>query len=1085
MSAKKTLVFLFPVILLAVIALILFGRLGPGYSDRAESESIQEASEEFLVNDDFSTADQGYPDIAVDATGNFRIVWQDNREGNYSVYEQYFVWDGERLGPNALVNDDANSAEQYDPHIGMAVNGYTKMVWQDYRAAGYPTNPDIYAQDIDENGSAVGPNAKVNADFGQAQQRKPNLDMSPSGLSVVVWEDYRNNNWDIFAQWYDASGAKLGGNVKVNDDVNNAVQHRPFSAADGLGNTLICWYDDRSGSDDVFGQVYDINRTKVGANFLITDPSAASVQKFPAACGLPGGGFVVVWVDYRNGPYPNDPDIYAQKLTAGGQKIGANFRVNDDGSGANQTEPQIGSAPTNGFVICWRDEKAGTADIYARRYDPSGTAAGAAFMVNNADNGVLQSSPAVAMSDAKMYVTWTDNRNSGLFDIYGRIITYDNPRISLIPSFVLFSAEDGQANPPAQQVTVANSGAGVLEWAATETASWLTVSPVSGTAPTTVTLQVNITGMSMGNYSATVTFKDQNDPQVIGLLTVNLSITYGKPIISVSPATLTFQAGIIGPHPAAQQITITNTGGKTLNWHSSVTSAWISLSPASGAAPSTVAVSIDPDTLSLGTHQATISILDPTAYNPRVDIPVTCEVVDNSPVIGISDTALHFQVFERRGNPLPHEVLVSNTGEGALNFAIDSTLPGWLSVYPLGGLAPQYVSIAAVAENLDPGSYSDTLWFADSLAANSPVALPVTLRVDSVPPEIHLSVSELNFSATRTQENPSPNTVEISNSGGSELKWTITHHSQWLNTAPDSGTGQQEVTCGVEIAGQSSGTYSDTLIISDPNASNSPQTVTVHLLIEEPDTLTIPEVMADAGQSVVVPLDLLNADSITDMSIPLRYDKTNVHLDSAGFGYSRVAAWMFKSVFIDSAAGTVKFFATAHSFPTSAAPVPPGSGPLAHLYVTVAPHAPPGAFLALDTATLDLSPLLLTETGGVSFAPCIVAGGIWVNEQTGVLESPQEQSTAPVQFVNYPNPFNSETVFFLRGNFTAQTRLVVYDLLGRVVRDLTGALAPGEELFRTVWDGTDDRGARVGSGVYFAVLHTGAEHITRKMLVLR
>jgi hypothetical protein len=153
---------------------VVLGGIWPGYSERNDRTNSQEDPEEFLVNDDFSSADQGYSDIGVDGIGNFWIVWQDNREGDYSTYAQYFAWDGERYGPNSPVNDDAGGDEQNDPHVGVSAAGYTKFVWQDFRVTGYPDNPDIYGQDINEDGSVNGANHRVNSDFGQAKQRKPN-----------------------------------------------------------------------------------------------------------------------------------------------------------------------------------------------------------------------------------------------------------------------------------------------------------------------------------------------------------------------------------------------------------------------------------------------------------------------------------------------------------------------------------------------------------------------------------------------------------------------------------------------------------------------------------------------------------------------------------------------------------------------------------------------------------------------------------------------------------------------------------------------------------------------------------------------
>ncbi|RMG38500.1 MAG: T9SS C-terminal target domain-containing protein, partial [Methanobacteriota archaeon] len=60
----------------------------------------------------------------------------------------------------------------------------------------------------------------------------------------------------------------------------------------------------------------------------------------------------------------------------------------------------------------------------------------------------------------------------------------------------------------------------------------------------------------------------------------------------------------------------------------------------------------------------------------------------------------------------------------------------------------------------------------------------------------------------------------------------------------------------------------------------------------------------------------------------------------------------------------------------------------------------------------------------------------------------------------------------------------IYDLLGREVKTLVSkSLTPGE--YRVQWDGTNDAGEPVPSGVYFYSLKAGKFQQTRRMLLLR
>jgi hypothetical protein len=80
-----------------------------------------------------------------------------------------------------------------------------------------------------------------------------------------------------------------------------------------------------------------------------------------------------------------------------------------------------------------------------------------------------------------------------------------SPTIGVNPSSLSFTATAGGSNPASQTISITNTGAGTLNWTATENGSWLTISPASGTAPSTLTASANISGLATGTYNATIT----------------------------------------------------------------------------------------------------------------------------------------------------------------------------------------------------------------------------------------------------------------------------------------------------------------------------------------------------------------------------------------------------------------------------------------------------------------------------------------------------------------------------------------------------------------------------------------------------
>jgi PKD repeat protein len=91
---------------------------------------------------------------------------------------------------------------------------------------------------------------------------------------------------------------------------------------------------------------------------------------------------------------------------------------------------------------------------------------------------------------------------------------------------------------------------------------------------------------------------------------------------------------------------------------------------------------------------------------------------------------------------------------------------------------------------------------------------------------------------------------------------------------------------------------------------------------------------------------------------------------------------------------------------------------------------------------------------------------------------------------NYPNPFNPvTTIVFGTGRANAATlgsaHLRLYDIKGRLVKDLTPGRLAANRLYRVVWEGRDGFGRSVASGVYVVKLTLGNRMFTRKILMIK
>ncbi len=104
----------------------------------------------------------------------------------------------------------------------------------------------------------------------------------------------------------------------------------------------------------------------------------------------------------------------------------------------------------------------------------------------------------------------------------------------------------------------------------------------------------------------------------------------------------------------------------------------------------------------------------------------------------------------------------------------------------------------------------------------------------------------------------------------------------------------------------------------------------------------------------------------------------------------------------------------------------------------------------------------------------------------------EKQQAIPKQsalLTNYPNPFNPETWIPYDLADAAEVKVSIYAADGSLVRTLSlGHQAPGAYRSKSravYWDGRNDTGESVASGVYFYTLEAGSFNATRKMLIMK
>ena len=150
-----------------------------------------------------------------------------------------------------------------------------------------------------------------------------------------------------------------------------------------------------------------------------------------------------------------------------------------------------------------------------------------------------------------------------------------------------------------------------------------------------------------------------------------------------------------------------------------------------------------------------------------------------------------------------------------------------------------------------------------------------------------------------------------------------------------------------------------------------------------------------------------------------------------------------------------------------------------------APAAPALHSAALATVTAADIRGWLTQAQGLDITDPKLQNGIRFLEQLLLVLVPKETALLP----NYPNPFNPETWIPYRLAEDAFVALTIYDPRGRIVRRLNVGYQTAsvyESRSKAIyWDGRNEVGDRVASGIYFYTLTAGDYSATRKMLILK
>lgn len=328
------------------------------------------------------------------------------------------------LPDNWQVNTDTSVEDQVNAKMDIDNNGYIYIVWQDYRGG---SSSRIYAQKYSSTTSLPmwGEDVIISTAMNQII---PDVKVDNNGHLYVAWNDNSNGNEDSFLVKRNSSDGSdaWSGAKKINTQADSDDQTHPRIALSRVAspqNIAVVWQDDRNTENDVYLKIYDSSKNEIFTPEVKINSNSGTdgtEQYEPVLAVNSSDNIFMAWTDERSG----NKDVYAQKYNMSGSSLWASdIRIGEaSASTSAQYSPAI-AIDTNDYIYAaWTDERNGNPDVYIQKYNATGTPQWANDLQvgTTSASSSAQSSPSIAVDSMNnFYVAWTDERN-GNQDVYAQ-----------------------------------------------------------------------------------------------------------------------------------------------------------------------------------------------------------------------------------------------------------------------------------------------------------------------------------------------------------------------------------------------------------------------------------------------------------------------------------------------------------------------------------------------------------------------------------------------------------------------------------------------------------------------------------------
>ena len=236
---------------------------------------------------------------------------------------------------------------------------------------------------------------------------------------------------------------------------------------------------------------------------------------------------------------------------------------------------------------------------------------------------------------------------------------------------------------------------------------------------------------------------------------------------------------------------------------------------------------------------------------------------------------------------------------------------------------------------------------------------------------------------------------------------------------------------------------------------------------------------------ISVPISVTHDENLVAMDIPLEWTD-GVTLTDVSFANTRIDYFDVKIANIDEASNRVLIGLISMVYERKET-LKPGDGVIAELTFRVdSPALEEFEVKPFETKNPGHSLSLVYNDWGTG-RPLVAHANPEVQDNVILLKNPTTDPQVPTKYSldqNFPNPFNPSTTIMYSLKNPGQVTLYIYNVLGQNVRTLVDEYQAAGD-YETVWDGHDNTGDVVASGLYFYRIKSGDFSDIKKMVLMK